>query len=244
MPPKKTKKLVSEETKEKNKSAKTKKPVSKKIAREKTEDDDSVDEDTPLSDTEYIGGDNGADEVDMQEDVENANDVDNADDQYENIDEDDILDGEGKEIDNEDEDEPADDQDDMDMEEKGEDGEQDDCIYRFTKKKSEYVADEDVDEEYFSEEEAFIPENEIYVPNSQRITKPVMTKYERVRIIGDRTKQLSLGAKPMIKGVENMDPKEVAKLELKKKVMPLIIIRPLPSGKKEKWKVSELEVVN
>lgn len=237
MPPKKTKKLVSEETKQKNKN--TKKPVSKKVAREKTEDEDNVDEDTPLSDTEYIGGDSG--ELEAQEDVENMND---ADEQYENIDEDDILDGEGKEIDNEDEDEPIDDQDDMDMEEKGEDGEQDDCIYRFTKKKSEYVADEDVDEEYFSEEEAFIPENEVFVPESQRITKPVMTKYERVRIIGDRTKQLSLGAKSMIKGVENMDPKEVAKLELKKKVMPLIIIRPLPSGKKEKWRVSELEVVN
>lgn len=238
MPPKKTKKLVSEETKQKNKNAK--KPVSKKVAREKTEED-SIDEDTPLSDTEYIGGDNGADEVDMQEDVENVND---ADEQYENIDEDDILDGEGKEIDNEDEDEPVEDQDEIDMEEKGEDGEQDDCIYRFTKKKGEYVADEDVDEEYFSEEEAFIPENEVFVPESQRITKPVMTKYERVRIIGDRTKQLSLGAKSMIKGVENMDPKDVAKLELKKKVMPLIIIRPLPSGKKEKWRVSELEIVN
>lgn len=238
MPPKKTKKLVSEETKAKNKP--TKKPASKKqVAREKTEDEDNIDEDTPLSDTEYIGGDN---EVDAQEDVENNVIDDN--DQYENIDEDDILDGEGKEIDNEDEDEPVEDLDEMDMEEKGEDGEQDDCIYRFTKKKGEYVADEDVDEEYFSDEEAFIPENEVFVPASQRITKPVMTKYERVRIISDRTKQLSLGAKPMIKGVENMDPKEVAKLELKKKVMPLIIIRPLPSGKKEKWKVTELEVVN
>jgi DNA-directed RNA polymerase subunit K/omega len=238
MPPKKTKKLVSEETKAKNKN--TKKPVQKKISREKTEDDE-IDEDTPLSDTEYIGGDSGADELDAQEDVENITEVE---EQYENIDEDDILDGEGKEIDNEDEDEQVEEQDEMDIEEKGEDGDQDDCIYRFTKKKSEYVADEDVDEEYFSEEEAFIPENEIYVPDSQRITKPVMTKYERVRIIGDRTKQLSLGAKPMIKGVENMDPKEVAKLELKKKVMPLIIIRPLPSGKKEKWRVSELEIVN
>lgn len=239
MPPKKTKKLVSEETKAKNLKS-TKKPVSKKISRD-TKDEDSVEEDTPLSDTEYIGGENGDNEVDMQEDLENAMDANN---EYENIDEDDILDGDGKEIDNEDEDEPVEEMDDMDIEEKDENGDQDDCIYRFTKKKSEYVADEDVDEEYFSEEDAFIPENEVYVPDSQRITKPVMTKYERVRIIGDRTKQLSLGAKSMIIGVENMDPKEVAKLELKKKVMPLIIIRPLPSGKKEKWKVSELEIVN
>ena len=229
MPPKKTKKLVSEETKEKNNKTNKK---SKKIV----EHSESLEEDTPLSDTEYIGGEN-------EGETQDAENVTEFNEQYEDIDEDDILDGEGKEIDNEDEDEEIE-NDDMDIEEKGEDGEQDDCIYRFTKKKSEYVVDEDVDEEYFSEEEAFIPENEIYVINSQRITKPVMTKYERVRIIGDRTKQLSLGAKPMIKGVENMDPKEIAKLELAQKVMPLIIIRPLPSGRKEKWKVSELEIVN
>lgn len=217
MPPKKAKKLISEESKKlKNK---------KKI--EISDDDDN---DTILSETEYIGGEK--EEPDYV-----------ADEQYENIDEDDILDGEGKEIDNEDEEEHEE-HDEMDIEEKGEDAEQDDCIYRFTKKKSEYVVDEDVDEEYFSEEDAFIPENEIFVLESQRITKPEMTKYERVRIIGDRAKQLSLGAKPMIKGVENMDPKDVAKLELQHKVIPLIIIRPLPCGKKEKWKVSELKLVN
>ena len=75
-------------------------------------------------------------------------------------------------------------------------------------------------------------------------TLPFLTKYERVRILGERTKQLSLGAKSMIRGVGNMDPKEVAKLELKKKVIPLIIIRSLPSGRKEKWKITELSVEN
>lgn len=229
MPPKK---LVSEETKAKNAKS------SSKISRKKIEEDS--DEDTPLSDTEYIGGDSGENEMDDEN-----NEQDNTM-EYENIDEydDDVLDGDGKEIDNEDEDDNANEDDEIDMEEKGDDLDQDECIYRFTKKKSEYVADEDVDEEYFSEEEAFIPENEIYVTPLQRITKPVMTEYERVRLIGDRARQLSLGAKSMIKGVENMDPKEVAKLELKKKVLPLIIIRTLPSGKKEKWKVSELEIVN
>lgn len=237
MPPKKTKKLVSEETKAKTKNT-NKSTKQKKQARAVTEDEDSVDEYTPISDTEYVGGEM---ETEMQEDTKNEID-DN--DQYENVDEDDILDGDGKEIDNEDENDQEDEDDDMDMEEKGEDADQDDCIYRFTKKKSEYVADEDVDEEYFSDEEPFIPENQIFVEESQRITKPVMTKYERVRLLGDRTKQLSLGAKSMIKGVENMDPKEVAKLELIKKVMPLIVIRTLPSGKQEKWKVSELQIEN
>jgi len=235
MPPKKdTKKKVQKNTN-------TKKP-SAKLSRKKTTDDDNT-EDTPLSDTEYIGGDSGADILDYQEDLEDVEHAVDNTTEYENIDEDDVLDGDGKEIENED-DEQDEEIDEMDIEEKGDDADQDDCIYRFTKKKSEYVADEDVDEEYFSDEEAFIPENEIYVPNSQRITKAVMFEYERVRILGDRTKQLSSGAKSMIKGVENMDPKEVAKLELKEKVLPLIIIRTLPSKKKEKWRVSELQVQN
>ena len=45
----------------------------------------------------------------------------------------------------------------------------------------------------------------------------------------------------MIKNVENLDPKIVAKLELEKRVIPLIILRELPNGTIEKWKVSELE---
>jgi DNA-directed RNA polymerase subunit K/omega len=44
----------------------------------------------------------------------------------------------------------------------------------------------------------------------------------------------------MIKNIENMDPKVVAKLELEKKIIPLIILRELPNGLIEKWKVSEL----
>lgn len=235
MPPKKTKKLVSEETKIKSKSGKK----SSKAKQSRIEDD--IDEDTPLSENEYIGGDSGDNEIDKQYDME-MDDI--GGEQYEEIDEDDILDGDGLEIDNEDNDDQQDEHDDMDIEEKENGGDEDECIYRFTKKKSEFVADEDIDEEYFSEEEAFIPEDEEYVPDSQRITKPVMTKYERVRLIADRTKQLSLGTKPMITGVENMDPKEIAKLELKQKVMPLVVIRPMPSKRKERWRVSELEVAN
>ena len=60
-------------------------------------------------------------------------------------------------------------------------------------------------------------------------------------MLGQRARQLSLGAKSMIKNVENLDPKIVAKLELEKRVIPLIILRGLPNGTIEKWKVSELE---
>jgi DNA-directed RNA polymerase subunit K len=69
-----------------------------------------------------------------------------------------------------------------------------------------------------------------------------MTIYERVRLLGDRAVQLATGAKPMIKNASSLDPKTIAKMELEKGLMPLCIIRTLPNGEKEKWKVSELKI--
>jgi hypothetical protein len=48
----------------------------------------------------------------------------------------------------------------------------------------------------------------------------------------------------MIKGLTEMDPKEIARLELNMKVIPIIIIRTLPTGQKEKWKLKELQIIN
>jgi DNA-directed RNA polymerase subunit K/omega len=75
-----------------------------------------------------------------------------------------------------------------------------------------------------------------------KLSKPILTKYEFVRLLTDRTKQLAQGAKPMLKNVENMSSKEIAKLELKNKIIPLIIERPIPNSNSERWKLSELEI--
>lgn len=125
-----------------------------------------------------------------------------------------------------------------------EDGNGNDCMYKFTNKKSSLEDDDEIEVEdvYFEEDEQVL-EN-IFVPDDKRITRPTLTKYERVRVLGERAKQLSLNAKPMIIGVETLNPKEIAKLELQMGVLPMIIIRPLPTGQKERWKVSELKIVN
>ena len=83
-------------------------------------------------------------------------------------------------------------------------------------------------------------EDNKYVKPNERKTKPFLFEFERVRILGERATQISMGAKPMIKNVDNLDPKIVAKMELENKVIPLIIIRELPNGLMEKWKISEL----
>lgn len=76
------------------------------------------------------------------------------------------------------------------------------------------------------------------------ITPPLLTKYEKARIIGLRSVQLDNGAKPFI----NIDDKVInsiliAQEELKLKKLPFIIKRPLPNGGAEYWKVSDLEDV-
>jgi len=50
-----------------------------------------------------------------------------------------------------------------------------------------------------------------------------LTKYEEARIIGARAAQLAKGAPPMIKPKSGMSFIEVAKEELKKGVIPLIV---------------------
>jgi DNA-directed RNA polymerase I, II, and III subunit RPABC2 len=84
-------------------------------------------------------------------------------------------------------------------------------------------------------------EKEIKVENNKRISINRLTKYERVRIIGTRAKQIIMGSNILIKGIENKTPTEIAELELKHNMIPFKIKRRLPNGMFEIWKLSELE---
>jgi DNA-directed RNA polymerase I, II, and III subunit RPABC2 len=75
-------------------------------------------------------------------------------------------------------------------------------------------------------------------------TIPFLTKYERTRIIGQRTKQINSGAKAFVKVPENViDGYLIAELELSQKRIPFIIRRPLPGGGCEYWNLKDLEIV-
>lgn len=76
-------------------------------------------------------------------------------------------------------------------------------------------------------------------------TIPILTKYEKTRILGIRISQLNNGAKPFV-NIENtiiIDNNIIAEKELLEKKIPIIIMRPLPNGKKEYWKLSDLEII-
>ena len=75
-------------------------------------------------------------------------------------------------------------------------------------------------------------------------TNPFLSKYERTKILGQRTKQLNSGAKPFVSVPPNIiDNYLIAQMELSDKKIPVIIRRPLPSGKSEYWKLQDLELI-
>ena len=183
---------------------------------------------------------NDADKDNMEDNTEDIEDIDDtdteneADEDTENDDDDD----ESKEsteddIASFDKNEAGDDA--KNKEKENMDYDDDKCPYNFVDDNSE----EEETEIIFDDD--IIPEISDIVLPEQRKSKPFLTKYERVRLLGDRTQQLTLGAKPMVKVMENLTPKQIAELELLNNVIPLIIQRPLPNGKKERWYVRELK---
>lgn len=75
-------------------------------------------------------------------------------------------------------------------------------------------------------------------------TLPFITKYEKARVIGERSKQINAGAKPLIVVEPNIiDGYLIALKEFEEKKTPFIIKRPLPNGGCEYWKLSDLEVL-
>ncbi len=92
--------------------------------------------------------------------------------------------------------------------------------------------------------EELFADDEFKLTKTARLSKPVLFKYEKVRLLSTRAKQLANGAKPMIKNTEGLSSKEIALLELKNKLIPMIIERPIPNSGVERWKLSELEIID
>ena len=82
------------------------------------------------------------------------------------------------------------------------------------------------------------------IVDSLHRTLPMLTKYEKTRILGQRAKQINDGATPFVKIPENViDGYLIAIKELEQKKIPFIIRRPLPNRGSEYWMVEDLEIV-
>jgi DNA-directed RNA polymerase subunit K/omega len=101
----------------------------------------------------------------------------------------------------------------------------------------------DIDNEYYDDDneiEAQPDINIVYTKKEERQSLDKLTKYEMVRILGERTKQLTMGAKPLIKNYKGLNYDKIAEEELKLNMIPFKIRRPLPNGKYELWNLEEL----
>jgi DNA-directed RNA polymerase subunit K/omega len=75
-------------------------------------------------------------------------------------------------------------------------------------------------------------------------TLPILTKYEKTKILGLRAKQINSGAKVFIPIPNNIfDGYLISQLELEQKRIPFIIRRPIPNGASEYWKIQDLEIL-
>lgn len=75
-------------------------------------------------------------------------------------------------------------------------------------------------------------------------SRNTLTKYERALIIGMRLEQLARGAKPYVdfKRFHLESIQQIAEKELKEKVIPFMVIRQMPNGQSEYWKLSDFNI--
>ena len=207
------KKSISKNVKE---TKQVNKPVSKKVTftktPEPTEKNDNIFLDTPVKENYPITGDLNLDEDELakETEIENEDTEANEKDETEKEESDKEESDEDHELDDEveyeeenvnDLDDLYDDADNINVskkkkKKKNNDGQDDDDEFdKLEKELCEYDYGEIYDEK---------KENPVViVEDSNRITYPRLTKYEKVRLIATRAKQISLGAKVMIK---NMKP--------------------------------------
>lgn len=75
-------------------------------------------------------------------------------------------------------------------------------------------------------------------------TVPILSRYERARVLGERAKQLDSGATPFVPVEKDViDGYSLALSELDARKLPFIIKRPLPNGSCEYWRINDLEVL-
>jgi DNA-directed RNA polymerase subunit K/omega len=138
----------------------------------------------------------------------------------------------------------------LDIDKNNTDNDEDICIYnnvhKSRSKNRTILALENDSDSNSDDDDDNIENNEhkidisVYVKPEERCSGNILTKYEVVRILSERTSQLSYGAKPMLNGVNGLPPRMIAQLELESKMIPLKVVRPLPNGMKEIWSIDEL----
>ena len=78
-------------------------------------------------------------------------------------------------------------------------------------------------------------------PKVKRRTRPVLTRFERAKVLALRAEQIDRGTQPLVEKLEGDGPLATAEREFAAGRIPFVIRRYLPDGKHEDWRLEELE---
>ena len=76
---------------------------------------------------------------------------------------------------------------------------------------------------------------------SQNPARPVLTKFERAKMIGLRMEQLSRGSRPMVDVSDGDTVRDIAIRELSQKRLPFVLARSMPNGTTEYFRVGDIQ---
>jgi DNA-directed RNA polymerase subunit K/omega len=181
---------------------------------------------------------------------ENENDFELNENENEDEDEEEEEEEEDDDNDENDDNEDNDDNEEVEPNENDEDIPINEYKTKFSNEmRSEYI-------KKFHPEELHKPFDEIYklshitrdergiINDANHKTYPILSKYEKTKIIGLRVSQLNKGAQPYyISKRKIIDTNVIAEKELQDKLLPFIIMRPIPNSPSEYWKISDLELI-
>lgn len=150
-------------------------------------------------------------------------------------------------IGNDDDDNSEDDNEEEESDEDSDDEEDDNSYYYKTEKKYDELEEAHPECKHHNFDEIYalskvVRNFEGTIIDELHKTLPILSKYEKTRIIGQRMSQLENGHMSFVK-LDTQNNKIIAEEELKQKKIPFIIRRPLPNGSSEYWKVSDLEIL-
>lgn len=106
-------------------------------------------------------------------------------------------------------------------------------------------SDDEIEEQstYNSIDDILILQQNYEQLKQTNISKPILTKYEKTKILSERTQQLSNGSVSFLKNPESYATIfDIAQEELKQKKIPFILKRPV-ANKFEYWKLSDLTIL-
>lgn len=127
------------------------------------------------------------------------------------------------------------------------DNELDEYLGNFNKNKNEEPEDDcgtnDISDNEEEVEEKNVEEN--VEETKTRVTFPILTKYEKNFILGFRTKQIANGSVILIdiNKLKEKTPYNIAIEELNQGLIPFKIKRHLPNGTYEVWDIEELIII-